>query len=115
MNEYEFLCPYCSTELSARPGANIACPACSGRFNVTPAERQLVNRTVDFDGIPPTAVARSSAAIEERPTDQEPASSHAQPTTDPLEQLRKLGDLRAAGVLTDEEFETKKAQLLDRI
>jgi hypothetical protein len=34
---------------------------------------------------------------------------------DPVsEQLRKLGELRDAGVLTDEEFETKKAQLLGR-
>jgi uncharacterized membrane protein YeaQ/YmgE (transglycosylase-associated protein family) len=34
---------------------------------------------------------------------------------DPVsEQLRKLGELRDAGVLTDEEFEAKKAQLLGR-
>ena len=34
---------------------------------------------------------------------------------DPVsEQLRKLAELRDAGVLTDEEFETKKAQLLGR-
>jgi uncharacterized membrane protein YeaQ/YmgE (transglycosylase-associated protein family) len=34
---------------------------------------------------------------------------------DPVsEQLRKLGELHDAGVLTDEEFETKKAQLLGR-
>ena len=30
------------------------------------------------------------------------------------DQVRKLGELRDAGVLTDEEFETKKAQLLGR-
>jgi hypothetical protein len=34
---------------------------------------------------------------------------------DALEQLRKLGDLRAAGVLTDAEFDGKKAELLRRI
>ena len=34
---------------------------------------------------------------------------------DALEQLRKLGELRASGVLTDAEFETKKAELLRRI
>jgi large subunit ribosomal protein L7/L12 len=34
---------------------------------------------------------------------------------DPLDQLRKLGELRDAGVLTDEEFEAKKAELLGRI
>jgi hypothetical protein len=39
----------------------------------------------------------------------------AAPSTDALEQLRKLGDLRKAGVLTDTEFEAKKAELLGRI
>ncbi len=34
---------------------------------------------------------------------------------DALEQLRKLGDLRAAGVLTDAEFEAKKTELLGRL
>jgi hypothetical protein len=35
--------------------------------------------------------------------------------SDVLEQLRKLGDLRKTGVLTDAEFEAKKAELLGRI
>lgn len=34
---------------------------------------------------------------------------------DPLEQLEKLGQLRDAGVLTDDEFQTKKAELLRRL
>ena len=34
---------------------------------------------------------------------------------DPMEQLKKLGELRDAGLLTPEEFESKKAQLLDRM
>lgn len=33
----------------------------------------------------------------------------------PIEQLKGLGDLRAAGVITPEEFETKKAELLARM
>ena len=37
------------------------------------------------------------------------------PNPDVLEQLRKLGDLRKAGVLTDAEFEAKKAELLGRL
>ena len=31
---------------------------------------------------------------------------------DDLDQLKKLGDLHDAGILTDEEFEAKKAQIL---
>jgi Bacterial PH domain/Short C-terminal domain len=34
---------------------------------------------------------------------------------DVYEQLRKLGELHTAGVLTDEEFEKKKAELLGRL
>jgi Short C-terminal domain len=34
---------------------------------------------------------------------------------DPIVQLQKLGELRDAGVLTEEEFSAKKAAILDRI
>ncbi|MGO9977408.1 MAG: SHOCT domain-containing protein [Solirubrobacteraceae bacterium] len=39
----------------------------------------------------------------------------AAPGSDVLEQLRKLGELRNTGVLTETEFEAKKAELLARI
>ena len=35
-------------------------------------------------------------------------------TTDPMDQLRKLSDLRDAGLLTIEEFAAKKASVLER-
>lgn len=41
-----------------------------------------------------------------------PASPAAR---DPMEQLRQLGELKAAGVLTDDEFDVKKAELLRQI
>ncbi len=41
------------------------------------------------------------------------APAPAQP--DLMDQLRKLGELRAAGVLTEEEFAAKKADLLSRL
>ncbi len=34
-------------------------------------------------------------------------------TPDPLDQLKKVAELHAAGVLTDEEFATEKAKLLN--
>jgi hypothetical protein len=42
---------------------------------------------------------------------QEPAPAAA-PAPDPLEELKKLGELKAAGVLTDAEFEAQKAKIL---
>jgi len=42
----------------------------------------------------------------------EPATS---PTSDPMVQLRELAALRDSGIITEEEFAAKKADLLDRI
>ena len=52
-----------------------------------------------------------------QPAQSQPRSGPAAlaPSPDVLEQLRKLGELRKAGVLTDAELEAKKAELLDRI
>jgi Short C-terminal domain len=61
------------------------------------------------------------AAATARPTGAGPAAppgsgpAPGPPDPDALEQLRKLGQLRNAGVLTDAEFEAKKAELLGRI
>jgi hypothetical protein len=38
----------------------------------------------------------------------------AEPAADPIAQLKELADLRAAGVLTDEEFAVQKAKILGR-
>jgi hypothetical protein len=53
---------------------------------------------------PPLQPARAPSAAGATPPDR-----------DALEQLRRLGDLHNAGVLTDAEFEAKKAELLGRI
>lgn len=44
-----------------------------------------------------------------------PSHSTSPPAVDPIAQLRQLGELRDVGVLTLEEFETKKAEILRRI
>ena len=49
------------------------------------------------------------------PTDESGAAESPSADDDPTEVLRKLGDLRDAGVLTEKEFAAKKAELLDRI
>ena len=43
------------------------------------------------------------------------AAAAAAQDVDPMEQITKLGALRDAGLLTDEEFTAKKAELLDRM
>jgi hypothetical protein len=46
---------------------------------------------------------------------QAPAPAPTQAAPDPIEQLKRLGELRDAGVVTDAEFEAKKADLLSRL
>jgi len=79
-----------------------------------------VIRVVDKISLPPPLPRRSATAVT---PGREGPSSRGEPNVtllgtaepDPLEQLRKLGDLRGAGVLTDGEFDLKKAELLRRI
>lgn len=42
-----------------------------------------------------------------------PAPAPAAPQVDLMDQLQKLGDLKAQGILTEEEFEAQKAKLLN--
>jgi putative oligomerization/nucleic acid binding protein len=51
------------------------------------------------------------AQYQQQPQYQEPAPAAA-PAADPLEELKKLGELKASGVLTDAEFEAQKAKIL---
>ena len=49
---------------------------------------------------------------QQAPAYQEPPPKAPAPTSDPIEQLTKLGELRDSGVLTEEEFAAQKAKLL---
>lgn len=60
---------------------------------------------------PPPAAAPAPAAAP--PVAEAPAAPAAGGLTDELiDQLKKLGELRDAGILTDDEFQAKKTQLL---
>jgi hypothetical protein len=75
---------------------------------------------VDKLSLPPSLPGRPAVAI---PAARPMTSPDGGPTSaqfgaadpDPLAQIRKLGDLREAGVLTDAEFDAKKTELLRRI
>jgi hypothetical protein len=43
----------------------------------------------------------------------EPEQAAPQPALDPLAQLKELGELKKAGVLTDEEFQAQKQKILN--
>jgi hypothetical protein len=67
---------------------------------------QRNQNTMRYEGQPPQFAAAPSAVT------GDPAASAA---PDPMDQLRKLGELRDAGVLTEEEFAAKKADILSRL
>lgn len=48
----------------------------------------------------------------EQPTAQAPATAAPMDTNQQLAELEKLGQLRDQGILTQEEFDAKKAQIL---
>lgn len=56
--------------------------------------------------------ARLSAAP---PTPSPPPAPAGEVATDPIEQIRKLAELRDANILSNEEFEAKKAEILRRM
>jgi TPP-dependent pyruvate/acetoin dehydrogenase alpha subunit len=65
--------------------------AASNRVSRRQAERWAAQDEQDYEQAPPEAA---------------PAQA------DPIEQLKKLGELKASGVLTEAEFEAQKAKIL---
>ena len=48
-------------------------------------------------------------------TAEVPSPEESRSKEDIVDTIRRLGELRDAGLLTDEEFQTKKQELLDRL
>lgn len=56
--------------------------------------------------------ARWSEQNKTQPGYMEPTQAPAAPAADPYAELEKLGQLKAQGIITQEEFDAKKKQLL---
>jgi hypothetical protein len=56
--------------------------------------------------------SQEAPAAAPAPAYEAPEQRSAPPPADRLEQLKQLGDLKAQGVLTEEEFATEKAKIL---
>lgn len=65
----------------------------------------------DWSGTSPTPGPRPSGPGADAPG----AAGDATSAESPLDTIRRLGELRDAGYVTQEEFEAKKAELLGRI
>jgi hypothetical protein len=76
-----------------------------GAFRVATADRELVVR------VRPNSVAQAMADH----IVPHPGAEETSPVADPLEAIRRLGELRDSGLISSEEFEAKKAELLARL
>ncbi len=56
--------------------------------------------------------SRQAASAAQQPA---PAPTPAETASNPMEKLKKLGELHKAGVLTDDEFSAKKADILAKM
>jgi Short C-terminal domain len=74
----------------------------SNRVSRRQANRWAQQGTLPYASEPEPAYAPAPAAAPE-------------PAADPIAQLKDLADLRAQGVLTDEEFAVQKAKILGQI
>lgn len=86
-------CPKC--DMIVASWAN-HCPACQHSF----AQVHPPASVVEVSGPPPEGPA---------------PSGNAKPSTAVVEQIRLLGELRDEGLLTEDEFQTKKQELLSRL
>jgi hypothetical protein len=75
--------------------------------------RRQAQRWADQDQYAPAYMSAQPPPSEyEQAPPPPPAPAAAGP--DPIEKLKELGELHAAGVLTDEEFAVEKAKILNR-
>lgn len=116
-----FTSQYGTVRVSDLPIVDDANPNKSGDltfdFSVGPSGNENNNTTVPASSVPQSNFAAPSytqpnpASVEVRNTEASPNRSGE----DPISLLEKLGKLRDAGILTDDEFSAKKAELLKRI
>lgn len=78
--------------------------AVSGRVQRRQAER--------FAGRDAQIVAQRDAAYEEQVAPPPAPAPEAAPPADPIQQLKDLAELKAQGILTEEEFAAQKAKIL---
>lgn len=73
--------------------------------------KRLLLQLVATGGQPPAPAPAPAAPVQYAP----PPAPSPRPADDVMGQLKKLGELRDAGILSDEEFAAKKAELLARL
>ena len=90
-------------------------PAMAGPSNLQPSVAPPIPVSSSARVPPPLPADAASRSASQSSSGQSIAAATAAPLPNVLEQLKQLGALRDAGVVTAEEFENKKADLLKRL
>ena len=77
--------------------------------------RDLINRTVADARRQLAEQGRTRVHVAPATAPQQPGLPAAAPGNSMIDQLKALGELRDAGILTEDEFAAKKADLLSRL
>jgi hypothetical protein len=78
-------------------------------------------RVQKISGVAPAPTVAMAPSVAIAPSAAPPAAANPAPTrsaadsSSVIEQIKKLAELHAAGILTDPEFASKKAELLSRL
>jgi hypothetical protein len=73
------------------------------------AEKQAADQQQQMETVAAQQQEMMASQQQQAPTQQQPAVSSEEDT---IEQLKKLGELRDSGVLTEEEFQKEKRKIL---
>ncbi|MEU4414861.1 SHOCT domain-containing protein [Nocardia salmonicida] len=77
--------------------------------------RAVIGEMLAADAAAITDAVRRKIAEFRQPSPALPAFSPVPPPVDPVDQIKRLAELRDAGILSESEFETKKQELLGRM
>jgi hypothetical protein len=83
--------------------------------DLAPAPAQVKDLDADFATAPPPAAAAPAAPAQPQPAAAPAADPNDSGAVDPLERMRQLKGLHAEGLITDEEFQKKRAEILEGV
>lgn len=97
-------------------GGSILFTSQYGTVNLSTLPVVTVDGRAPIAAPPPMAPPQEAAAVPVAPSSNNPPpAQEPAPDTDIFSAIERLGDLRGKGILTDEEFAAKKAEMLARV